>query len=301
MPELLHFFAALHAEKIEIKLYNPPSKTLYQTIAQHLRVPDPSIFGDNLAIFANGRLILGDASVIAKAYIEVFFCPSPIPISPNSVTIATIWQEDDLKVIFKPPSLSTQPSRTPFLLCLKHHINQQAHIPSRLDYGVGGLILISENPKSHKFVHNLYATGKIAKIYIFASFSKSIWEIRYIQTDITKSNFHPALREASEGASTKSVFFYLGSIKEKHFYAVRIYTGKTHQIRLHAKYLDVPIIGDVFYGTPSEAPIHLLCYSLRFHYRKKLISVEVPEALLPSWMPTNILTERLNFFINIVC
>jgi 23S rRNA-/tRNA-specific pseudouridylate synthase len=301
MPELLHFFAALHAEKIEIKLYKPPSQTLYQIIAEHLRVPDPTIFGDNLAIFANGRLILGDASVIGKAYIEVFFCLSPITNPQKTVTIATVWQEDNLKVVFKPPSLSTQPSRTPFLLCLKHYVNQQAHIPSRLDYGVGGLILISENIKSHKFVHNLYATGKIAKIYIFCSFSKSNWEIKYIQTDITKSNFHPALREVSEGASTKSVFFYLDSFEEKHFYAVRIYTGKTHQIRLHAKYLGVPIIGDAFYGTPSEAPIHLLCYCLRFHYRNKLISIQVPEALLPSWLPTNILTERLNFFINIAC
>ena len=64
---------------------------------------------------------------------------------------------------------------------------------------------------------------------------------------------------------------------------VRIETGRTHQIRVHMKYLNHPILGDTVYGSSSEGAMRqmLHAYRLKFNHpvteKEMIITAEIPE------------------------
>jgi 23S rRNA pseudouridine1911/1915/1917 synthase len=55
----------------------------------------------------------------------------------------------------------------------------------------------------------------------------------------------------SDGKEAKSICRVLNTHKELSVVEIQLLTGRTHQIRVHLKYLGTPILGDVVYGSSS--------------------------------------------------
>ena len=57
-------------------------------------------------------------------------------------------------------------------------------------------------------------------------------------------------------------------------------TGRTHQIRVHCKYIGTPIVGDTLYGTPSpyiaRQALHAYRISFVIPYINKPLSLQAP-------------------------
>jgi 23S rRNA pseudouridine1911/1915/1917 synthase len=67
------------------------------------------------------------------------------------------------------------------------------------------------------------------------------------------------------GEFAKTKFKKLTSLFMYDLIEATLYTGRTHQIRVHLQYLNTPIIGDELYGN-EEGDFYLKSYYLKFNH-----------------------------------
>ncbi|MCE9549261.1 RluA family pseudouridine synthase [Candidatus Nomurabacteria bacterium] len=136
-------------------------------------------------------------------------------------------------------------------------------IVHRLDRETSGILLLAKNQKAHEFLKKQFAEREVKKVYnaIVSGFVKNDRGVINKPIGRSPSDFRRwlagrgargALRDAIteykvlkrfEVASTK--FTYL-EIKPK--------TGRTHQIRVHMKYLNHPVVCDALYDPTGPCP-----------------------------------------------
>ncbi len=127
----------------------------------------------------------------------------------------------------------------------------------RLDKGTSGVMLLAKNEKAHEFLKKQFQARTIKKVYntIVAGWVKNDHGILTKPIGRSPSDFRRSL--AGRGArgelrdavteykvlkrfTDKAIKFTYLEIKPK--------TGRTHQIRVHMKYLNHPVVGDSLYN-----------------------------------------------------
>ena len=117
------------------------------------------------------------------------------------------------------------------------NINSIPHIVTRLDKNTSGLVLIAK----HRHIHALFSNMEIDKYYT-ALINGRIGQHGIIEAPIRRVSSSIIEREVGEDGEYAKTEYWL----EK--YKLKLYTGKTHQIRVHMKYLGYPLLGDELYG-----------------------------------------------------
>ena len=110
----------------------------------------------------------------------------------------------------------------------------------RLDKHTSGCLVLAKNKKSVKYFSNLLTTNEIKKIYI-AILKGRFKEKRIIENEIYKNN-------SLKLKKSKSIFKLVRQLKNTSIVSVDLYTGRTHQIRIHASQIKHPILFDKKYG-----------------------------------------------------
>jgi 23S rRNA-/tRNA-specific pseudouridylate synthase len=204
-----------------------------------------------------------------------------------------LYENDGIAVVFKPYRLHSLPAKEQNLVSLWHaltnHYKTKIHIPSRLDFSTAGLIVLSYLDTTHNFVQDLYAKRWLEKTYLFKSANQPSWDTFHCDKNLDKDPSHSILRKVVDtgGQSAITDFKVLKKYSDgSTLLSAHPYTGRTHQIRVHASYLGLPLIGDDFYGGKEASELHLLAYQLKFPTPKvgEKITIKVPDELLPSWV-----------------
>ena len=124
------------------------------------------------------------------------------------------------------------------------NINSIPHIVTRLDKNTSGLVLIA------KHRHALFSNMEIDKYYT-ALINGRIGQHGIIEAPIRRVSSSIIEREVGEGGEYAKTEYWLEKHNLKNNISVvklKLYTGKTHQIRVHMKYLGYPLLGDELYG-----------------------------------------------------
>ena len=169
-------------------------------------------------------------------------------------------------------------------------INTIPHIVTRLDKNTSGLVLIAK----HRHVHALFSNMAIDKYYT-ALVNGKVVDNEIIEAPIRRVSSSIIEREVGEGGEFAKTEYWLEEyISEKDISVVKLklYTGRTHQIRVHMKYRGYPLLGDGLYGgdmrlIPRQS---LHCSNLAFIHpiTDEMINVRVD---LPNDM-TNVITNK---------
>lgn len=126
------------------------------------------------------------------------------------------------------------------------NISSIPHIVTRLDKNTSGLVLIAK----HRHIHALFSNMEIDKYYT-ALINGKIKDYGIVEAPIRRVSSSIIEREVGEGGEYAKTEYWLEKHNIKNDISVvrlKLYTGKTHQIRVHMKYLGYPLLGDELYG-----------------------------------------------------
>ena len=95
---------------------------------------------------------------------------------------------------------------------------------------------------------------------------------------------HPTKRKEmavnlTEGKEAKSICRTLGKNESLSLVEVQLLTGRTHQIRVHMRYMGTPILGDAVYGSSSAnqrfSPLRQLLHAHRLEFIHPITGSEI--------------------------
>lgn len=125
-------------------------------------------------------------------------------------------------------------------------------IVHRLDKDTSGLILTVRNEQAKSFYSGQFKKRKIKKYYVAILDKVLANDSGLIKTSISRSKRNRkkflAHRDLNSGKLAISRYKVLRRFGNFSLVVFRIYTGRTHQIRVHAKFLGSGIIGDKLYN-----------------------------------------------------
>ena len=125
-------------------------------------------------------------------------------------------------------------------------INTIPHIVTRLDKNTSGLVLVAK----HRHIHALFSNMEIDKFYT-ALVKGKVKDNEVIEAPIRRVSSSIIEREVGEGGEFAKTEYWLDDYivdKDISIVKLKLYTGRTHQIRVHMKYKGYPLLGDGLYG-----------------------------------------------------
>ena len=124
-------------------------------------------------------------------------------------------------------------------------------IVHRLDKETSGLIITARNLKTEKLLKSFFKKRAVKKYYL-AVLDGVPPKMGRIKTCVFRSSSDrkkfSVSADLSKGKIALSAYEVLKSNGKMSLVLFRIYTGRTHQIRLHAKFMGCPVAGDKVYG-----------------------------------------------------
>jgi 23S rRNA-/tRNA-specific pseudouridylate synthase len=207
-----------------------------------------------------------------------------------------LFEDEDLGVVFKPAGLPTYHCRDQrrhnLFEYLSVHFGRKVHLPSRLDTGVAGLLLVSFSERMNRYCQKAHERRRLAKTYIAECSGSADWQTINVTLPLARDERHPILRKVSpDGEHAHTRLTKLGAISApgsmpRVVVRAEPLTGRTHQIRVHCQSQGVPVVGDPYYGGECAGELRLVSYSLGFvhPYRNEPLSFVMPESLRPEWL-----------------
>lgn len=167
-----------------------------------------------------------------------------------------LFEDDGLMVINKPSGIpvhgGTDESHGVIDLLKKAFPQYRSlELAHRLDKETSGCLIIAKKRSVLRLLHGLFREGKVEKTYL--ALTKGFWkpDPMRVTLPLVKNQLQSGERmvHVDRGGKTAiSTFKMLQKFEDASLVEVKIETGRTHQIRVHAAHSRHPIAGDSKYG-----------------------------------------------------
>ncbi|MEA3371283.1 MAG: RluA family pseudouridine synthase [Campylobacterota bacterium] len=178
--------------------------------------------------------------------------------------VEILYEDDDVLVINKPSGVTVHPAPSvkdaTLVDWLKHKgirlstiSGEERHgIVHRLDKGTSGTMVVAKNNKAHEFLSEQLQDKSMGRYYIAIVSPPLKEDITVIESNIGRSS-HNRLKMAcglEHGKYAKTMFksLALSGDERSQLIACKLFTGRTHQIRVHLESMNRHIIGDHIYA-----------------------------------------------------
>lgn len=214
----------------------------------------------------NGNIVKCGKPVREGDVIEVEYPEEVTSIAPENIPLDIIYQDEYIAVINKQQGLTVHPaggnySRT-LVNALMYHIKDLSAINGvirpgivhRLDKNTSGVMVVAKNDIAHLNLSEQIATREVLKIYLAVvegNLKSSEGEIKTLIARDEKDRKKMAVVSYG-GRKAITCYNVQERFKENSLVRFNLKTGRTHQIRVHAKYIGNPIVGDDVYGFKKQ-------------------------------------------------
>ena len=211
----------------------------------------------------NGQVSNGKYKV--KVGDEIRICiPDPVEVDivAEDIPIDIVYEDDDLMVINKPQDMVVHPAPGNYtgtlVNALLFHckdklsgINGEIRpgIVHRIDKDTSGLLMIAKNDKAHLGLSEMLKVLDITRKYhaiVYGSFKE---DQGTVELPIGRSpQDRKKMAIVQGGRHAKTDYRVIERFKNMTHIELTLYTGRTHQIRVHMKAIGHPLLGDPVYG-----------------------------------------------------
>ena len=181
--------------------------------------------------------------------------------------VEILYEDDDVLVINKPSGVTVHPAPSvkdaTLVDWLKHKgirlstiSGEERHgIVHRLDKGTSGTMVVAKNNEAHEFLSEQLQDKSMGRYYIAVINPPLKDDLTTIECNIGRSANNRLKMTCTEtGKYAKTLFKQLDMSKDEknQLIACKLFTGRTHQIRVHLESMNRHIIGDHIYATSQK-------------------------------------------------
>lgn len=167
-----------------------------------------------------------------------------------------LFEDKNLLIINKPAGVAVHGgshSQWGVVEILKSQYPQfpNLELAHRLDLDTSGCLVLAKKRSVLREIHELLRSGKVTKTYL--ALTKGYWTKTQLRVDAPLrknilSSGERIVKIHQEGKESLTVFEPLEKYGHSSLVKVHLYTGRTHQIRVHAQSQGHPLAGDEKYG-----------------------------------------------------
>lgn len=225
------------------------------------------LFSDGL-VTCGGVAIKAGQTLRGGTMVEVILPdPAPIEAQPEDIPLDIVYEDQDFAVINKPQGMvvhagaghdaGTLVNACLYRLSSLSGIGGQLRpgIVHRLDKDTSGLLVVAKNDAAHLSLSEQIRTKTCKREYLallegVLKQDQGVVDVPLGRDVSDRRKYAPVPR--GTGRSAETDYFVEKRFRENTLVRFSLRTGRTHQIRVHAKYLGHPVVGDPLYGYKKQ-------------------------------------------------
>ncbi|MDD4028524.1 MAG: RluA family pseudouridine synthase [Caldisericia bacterium] len=190
-------------------------------------------------------------------------------IKGENIPLDIVYEDDEIIVVNKPKGMLTHPtpkeSTGTLVNALMYHSRnlanvygaERAGIIHRLDRDTSGILVTAKTNRAHTFIADQFQNRDVEKYYIAIVYGTIKDETTDIIVPLLVNHKLRKVVPSQNGKFSATRAYKIWSNNEYSILKVRIFTGRTHQIRVHMQYIGHPVVGDLLYGyNQHNIPYH---------------------------------------------
>ena len=203
---------------------------------------------------ANYKVNLGDEITFDKPEVK------KLSLEPENIPLDIVYEDDDVIVVNKPQGMVVHPSPGHFehtlVNALLYHsplstINgtYRPGIVHRIDKDTSGLLMVAKNDMAHQSLAKQLKDKTNTREYIALVHGNIKEDSGTIDAPLGRSKVDRKKQAVvKDGRNAVTHFEVLKRYEDYTLVKCVLETGRTHQIRVHMKYIGHPLVGDQLYG-----------------------------------------------------
>ena len=188
--------------------------------------------------------------------------PAPRHVEPEPIPLNILHEDQDVVVLNKPPGLAVHPGAGrptgSLAAALLHHCSgklapgggpERPGIVHRLDLETSGILVAAKTDAAHRELSRQFKDRETQKTYLAFVLGRPKGQVGSWEGAIGR---HPVHRQKmavrTRGRPSRTDWKVLSSWPGASLLELKLLTGRTHQIRVHASAAGCPVAGDPVYG-----------------------------------------------------
>jgi len=216
----------------------------------------PEYNRSSLQTFIKNGFVTVDGKVITKPNTKLEDTAEIILNVPAAANLPprppVIYEDDNVLVLDKPAGLLSMAKGE---YCPEPTLEDYGLLVHRLDRDTSGVVILAKNPETQKMLRKQFQDRKTHKTYYAVVIGHPKLPEAVIDLPIARNLKHPTTFQVDQNGKASQTYYKV--IAEDNKYSLvelRPKTGRTHQLRVHLKYLGTPILGDPVYSDIAKYP-----------------------------------------------
>lgn len=220
------------------------------------------VVANDKVVKSNYKVKLNDHIVVTeKEVVEA-------DILPENLNLDIYYEDDDVAVVYKPKGMVVHPSPGHYTNTLVNGLMYQIKnlsgingeirpgIVHRIDMDTSGLLMVAKNDIAHRGLVEQLMDKSVKRKYIALVHGNTPHDYGTIDAPIGRNkNDRQSMAVVDDGKEAVTHFNVLEHFKNYTLVECQLETGRTHQIRVHMKYIGFPLVGDPKYGPKKTLDI----------------------------------------------
>lgn len=214
-------------------------------------------------VTVDGKVATKASSAVKEDSLIIVQLPDDIPLDvvAQDIPLDIVYEDVDLAVINKPQGMTVHPANNVYegtlVNALLFHVKDLSGINGvlrpgivhRLDKDTSGLLVIAKNDRAHVELQRQIQLKECRRIYVALLEGVLKQDSGFVDQPIGRSRTdRKKMDVVSDGRNALTYYTVLERFPRYTLVQFELKTGRTHQIRVHAKYLGHPVVGDKTYG-----------------------------------------------------